>query len=202
MSTSSPTGTLAPASRSVPGSNNPSPPPSSTGPWPYPTAPTYCPTCPTTTVTITSTIPCTVCEGGITVTILEQCLTLETNWFDLVPITTRTVTEKCECEEKGGTTIYVVTEPCGPISTTTECPESVTTEECDCEEETTTCENTKAVPTTPTTTCTTGLTPTTTCTTTPIIAGIPTTVIFKGEANKLRVSSLAVIMGLFHLAVF
>src|ERR1700734_3075649 len=74
----------------------PSPPPSSTGPWPYPTAPTPCPVCPTTTVTVTSTIPCAVCEGGFTITVLEQCLTLQTNWFELVPITTRTVTEKCE----------------------------------------------------------------------------------------------------------
>lgn len=109
--------------------------------WPYPTCTTDCPTCPTTTVPCTSTVSCPTCPGGITITLVEECLTLPTNWFDLVPISTRTVTEPCECEEKGGTTIYVVTEPCGPIytddsedCTTTEEPPCTTTTEEDCPE--------------------------------------------------------------------
>ena len=211
----SPTNGLGPASR------GPTPAPSSTGPWPYPTVTTPCPVCPTTTVTVTSTVACPVCPGGTTVTFIEQCLTLPTNWYELVPISTRTVTEKCDCADKGGTTIYVVTEPCGPISTTSPCPEPTTTEcpeteteDCDCdeEEETTTCDEATpvvyAVPTTPCTTTETPCTTTTTpCTTTPTTTPCTTTapiqspVVFKGDAARTDASSwmlwtvIAVLLG-------
>ena len=169
------------------------------GPWPYPTATTPCPICPTTTVTVTSTVPCPVCPGGVTVTFIEQCLTLPTNWFELVPITTRTVTEQCDCADKGGTTIYVVTEPCGPISTTdcpestitTECEEPVETEDCDCEEEeeTTSCEQRPIVYAVPTTSCaTTPVTPVVKVTSTPTSTK-QSLVVFRSESTRIEASS-------------
>jgi len=206
------TDNLHPNSQS-PRSSYPSPSPShGQGPanWPYPTATTHCPTCPTTTVTATSTIPCPVCPGGVTVTLIEQCLTLEPNWFDLVPITTRTVTKKCDCEEQGGTTVYVVTEPCGPISTTSDCETEIATDDSDTVTETEDC-TTEPV----TTTCDT-LEPvqTTTCTTTPVITTgpkvspvpvIPSSnapVVFKGDATKGDVKLSGVICAVLGLTLW
>src|SRR5271170_218351 len=182
---------LHPNSRS-PRSSYPSPSPGGgQGPtiWPYSTARTPCPTCPTTTIMATSTIPCLVYPGGITVTFIEQCLTLELNWFDLVHITTSTVTEKCDCEEQGGTTVYVVTEPCGPISTTSDCDTDTDTEDCATEEETSTCDTTPTLAPVDTTICTTPVV-------TPIITAAPKVspvpkvspsskaALFKGDASK------------------
>src|SRR5579859_6471653 len=164
------TGTAAPNSRGpTPGSSCPPPPSSCPDPttWPYPTVTTQCPTCPTTTVTVTSTIPCAVCESGQTITVFEQCLTLEPNWIELVPVTTRTVTRKCECEEQGGTTIYVVTEPCGPISRTTT-PSTTTTSSC------TTTPTVRPIPVTPLSTK----------------GSTPSTVVFKGDAARPEASSI------------
>ena len=183
---------LHPDSRS-PRSSYPSPSPSGgQGPtnWPYPTAPTHCPTCPTTIITATSTIPCPVCPSGITVTFIEQCLTLEPNWFDLVPITTRTVTEKCDCEEQGGTTVYVVTEPCGPISTTSDCGTDTDTEDCTTEEETSTCDTTPTLAPIDTTICTTTPVVTPVITATPKVSPVPKVspsskaAVFKSDASK------------------
>lgn len=196
-----PTGTANPNSRGpTPASS--SPPPTT---WPYPTVTTHCPTCPTTTVTLTSTIPCPVCPGGKTVTLLEQCLTLQPNWYEIVPVTTRTITEECDCKEKGGTTVYIVTEPCGPIpTTTTEFPDT-TEEDCDCEETSTECD----IATLPTTTCTTTpvvkptpVTPVLTPVVQPTPVVTPSVVVFKSGVGRVGVSLSAVILGLVLCFVF
>jgi len=176
--------------------------------WPYPTCTTHCPTCPTTTVTVTSTVSCPVCPEGWTITLVEECLTLPTNWNELVPVTTRTVTEECECEEQGGTTTYTVTEPCGPISPTEECTTTETpcetatiepTEECTtietpCEtiEPTEDCETTVA----PTSECET-IAPTSTECETIAPTTCTTSAVFTGSASKLTLPRGLIGVGLF-----
>jgi hypothetical protein len=178
-----PTGTANPDSRGPTPQSSP-PPSQSPTTWPYPTVTTPCPTCQTTTITLTSTIPCPICPGGTTITLLEQCLTLQPNWYEIVPVTTRTITEQCDCKEKGGTTIYIVTEPCGPIpTTTTECPETETEEDCDCEETSTSCDTVTLKPV-----------DTTTCTTAPVVAPVPVTPVVSPAVQPTPVVSPSVVV--------